>query len=616
MTSDLPPALDQILPHVQGPGQYVGGEVGSIVKPAGSVSLRMALAFPDAYTVGMSHHGCRILYDVANRMDGVACERVFAPFPDMEAALREANLPLGTLETWTPLADCDVVGFSCSYELNATALLTILDLGGVRLGRTERGPGDPLVLAGGHVFNPEPLSDFVDAFFIGDGEKALPALLSRVRAAGGRGCTDRRALLERLAAEVEGTYAPALYETRTNAQGFVVVDAPRGGAPWPVERCLVHDLEAAPAPTAPVVPVHETVHERVVLEVMRGCPNGCRFCLAGCTYRPVRVRSVETLLAQAEATYEATGYDEIGLLSLSTGDYPHLDELVEKLEARFAPIGVSLSLPSLRVDQALGSLPQRFKSVRKSGLTFAPEAGSDRLRAVVNKFGTNDELLAAAAEAYRQGWRTIKLYFMVGLPTETDEDEDAIAELANAVAGLRKKGGRKPAVTLSVSHFVPKPHTPFQWEAMEPPADLARKRERVEGKLWKKRVRLRPTDVAVSFLEGVLARGDRRVGAAIRRAWERGARLDGWSDHFRPDLWEQAFADCGLAPEAYACVPRHEAEPHPWSHVDIGVREAFLQRERTRGLAAERTPPCSPESCAGCGLASVCAFRAERDAGA
>jgi len=604
--------LPRILRKVQAPGQYIGGEPNVIIKPEKAVRLRFALAFPDLYTVGMSNLGMQIIYDIANRLDGIACERVFAPQPDMETQMRCAAIPLSTLETHTPLAMCDVVGFSVGYELSAPAILAILDLGGIPLLNSERRPGHPLVIAGGQcVANPEPLTDFIDAFFIGEAEDALPDILHIIATAGGKNCPDRHALLERLANEVQGVYAPTLYRTETTAEGFLAIAPPvRPTAPWPIKRRIVMDFENAPIPIKPVVPLVEAVHERFVLEIQRGCPHGCRFCQAGVICRPWRPRSVNRLLEAARAGIRATGYDEIGLLSLSTGDYPHLEKLAMTLEEEFAPQKVSLSLPSLRVDDVLRHLPRRFCAVRRSGLTFAPETGSEALRASVNKHVSNEALLAAAAAAYRHGWRTLKLYFMIGLPGETEEDVAAIAALANQVAKLRPHAGGIPAVHLAVSNFVPKPHTAFQWDAMAKPEVLRAKAETIARHIDRRRVEFKCHDLRASHWEGVLARGDRRLGKAILRAWQLGARLDAWSEHFQPERWEQAMQEHGLDSNIYACRERGESILQPWSHIDIGVSTEFLKKERAKARLRQPTPSCSETSCGGCGLA-ICPWRGD-----
>ncbi|MDR1611182.1 MAG: TIGR03960 family B12-binding radical SAM protein [Planctomycetota bacterium] len=602
-------SLHPLLVRVKAPGQYVGGEVNRIVKP--DARFRLALSFPDAYGVGMSHHGLRVLYEIANTVEGVAAERVFAPFPDYESELRRAGLPLCTLETSTPLHDCQMVGFSLSYELAAAGMLTILSLGGVPLTRFEReDAASPIVIAGGAAaMNPEPYSDFVDCFVIGEAEESLPGILEMAKSFAPVSAESRRRLLAALAREVRGVYVPALYGTEVGDDGSVtVVPDASGSAPYPVERRLVGDFAALPSSVRPVVPIHETAHERAVLEIMRGCPNGCRFCQAGYTTRPQRERTPQALLEAARACVAATGYDEIGLLSLSTSNYSRFDELIETLDREFAPRGVSLSLPSLRVNDALAGIPSRVSSVRRSGLTMAPEAGSDRLRAVINKDVANEDLLSAAGEAFRLNWRRIKLYFMIGLPTETEDDVLAIAELAHAAARMRPRNARgKQAVHVSVSNFVPKAHTAFQWCGAAGTAAWSERQRLLAGAMNRGLVKYASHDVNVSLLEAAIARGDRRLGAVILSAWKRGARLDAWSEHFRPDLWNAAFEENGLNPEAIATRDIPFGRTLPWSHIDGGVRTDFLARELEASRRAVRTPACGPGSCAGCGVPG-CAF--------
>lgn len=601
--------LAPALARVEGPGQYVGGELNQIAKPA--AALRLALAFPDVYSVGMSHHGLRILYDIANAMDGVAAERVFAPFPDMEAELRQRGLPLWTVETGTPLADCHAVGFSLSYELAATSVLTILDLSGIPLTRFEReGSAAPIIIAGGAAaLNPEPLSDFIDLFFIGESEEQLPEFLGILREHLPLSPDNRQAAIREVAKRVPGVYAPSLYATATLPDGSVTVFGPaEAGVPYPVRRRIVADLNAAPQVTRPVVPIHETVHERAVLEIMRGCPNGCRFCQAGYATRPLRERDPGSLRQAALSCLAATGYDEVGLLSLSTSNYSRFDELIATLDAELAPRGISLSLPSLRVDHALTGIPSRVASVRKSGLTVAPEAGSDRLRRVINKDVTNDNLLEAAAEAFRRNWRQIKLYFMIGLPTETEEDVLAIAQLAEAAARTRHgpKGGR-PGIHLSVSNFVPKPHTAFQWCGAAHPDVWTERQKLLAARINRRLAVFHGHDVSVSLLEAVFSRGDRRLGKVILDAWRNGARLDAWTEHFKPGVWNAAFEAAGLSPVALATRNIEPGIPLPWGHIDIGVRGEFLRREYERAFGEQPTAACGKGGCAGCGVEN-CGF--------
>lgn len=600
--------LAPALARVAGPGQYVGGEHNQIVKP--DARLRLALAFPDVYAVGMSHHGLRILYDIVNSLPDVAGERVFAPFPDMEQALRERNLRLATLETNTPLNECDIVGFSLSYELAATSVLTVLDLGGIPLTRFEReNSASPIVIAGGAaVMNPEPVADFIDVFLIGEAEESLPELVNIVKDFLPITSANRTEILTRIAKTVESAYVPQLYRQRQNSDGSLAApESAHPDAPATIRRRIVQDFNNAHQVMRPVAPIHETVHERAVLEIMRGCPNGCRFCQAGYATRPQRERDPEKLLAAARANLAATGYDEVGLLSLSTSNYSRFDRLVEILDQECAPQNVSLSLPSLRVDHALTGIPSRVSSVRKSGLTVAPEAGSDRLRAVINKHVKNEDLLAAAEEAFSRNWRQIKLYFMVGLPTETEEDVLAIARLSEAAARKRgrpsgKGGNSRPAIHLSVSNFIPKAFTAFQWCGAAHPDVWSAHQRLVAENVNRRLVAYHGHDISTSLLEAVIARGDARLGKVILSAWNKGARLDAWSEHFHPALWNEAFQEQGLDPIALATRNLEPGAPLPWDHIDSGIRSAFLVREYQSALTESPTQPCGPGQCAGCGV--------------
>jgi len=600
--------LDEILPGVETPGQYIGGEINSVPKP--QAECRVALCFPDTYAVGMSHLGLKILYETLNAVEGVAAERCFLPLPDMEKALRDARLPLHGLETFTPLGDFDVLGFSLQYELTYTNLLAILDLAGLPLRSADRKAGAPLVIAGGPgVYNPEPLADFVDLFLVGESEESLPELVELVRAAGRD--APRRELLLECARRVRGAYVPAFYDVRYAADGRVTEITPQAdGVPEVVERRIVRDLDAVVAPARPVVPFVETVHDRLAVEIMRGCAHGCRFCQAGTTYRPLRHRSVEKLLAVVGQGLAATGYDEVGLLSLSSSDYPHLEELVTRLNTRHAKEGVSISLPSLRVNQSLAQIPALVSTVRKGAITVAPEAGTERLRRVINKDITDAQLFDGLAAAFEAGWNRVKLYFMTGLPTETDEDLTAIAALVEKTASMgRKLARRSGRINASVSNFVPKPGTPFQWEPMASAEEFERKREFVRSQFRgrKKNWTLKFHDIAPSMLEGVVARGDRRVGRVIERAFRSGCRLDGWGEHFRNDLWKEAFAAEKLDPDLYTARQRRTDEVLPWSHISQGVSPGFLAREHRRALAGETTPDCPAERGAeGCTECEAC----------
>lgn len=584
---------------VQTPGQYVGGEWNTIHKPDSDITLRVALAFPDAYTIGMSYHGNRIFYELLNGLEGIAAERCFTPFPDMEAQLRAHNEPLATLESGTPLSACDVVSFSLQYELCGTNVLTMLDLGGIPLLAQDRNESHPLIIAGGAgAYNPEPFAQFFDLFLVGEGEEALPEMLAIMRECREQHLS-REATLAAIVRTSEGWYAPSLYDV-TEANGIQLVTPRHPDAPARIRRRIIHDLDAALQPTRPIVPVVETVHERVVLEIMRGCPNGCRFCQAGMMTRPRRHRSVASLCEAARTTYANTGYDEIGLLSLSTSDYPHFSELVATLDAEFAPKGVGLSLPSLRVDTQLRGIPEQVTSVRKGGFTIAPEAGTDRLRNAVNKWVTDEDLRSGAKAAYDAGWRNIKLYFMIGLPTETMADVEAIPALSRSVALQKKTRGGGQAVTMSVSNFVPKPHTAFQWCGMDTAEMLTEKQARLDRLIDRKLVSGKKHPIIRSLLEGVLARGDRKAGDLILRAWQRGARMDAWDEHFNLSIWEAAFADHGCTMESIACRSFEPGSPLPWSHIDSGVRDGFLLDEWHKATHEEKTPACSATQCGGC----------------
>lgn len=589
--------FQKILPRVEMPGQYVGSEVNSIIKT--DSKYHFALCFADTYEIGMSNHGLRILYEIINAQDNWSCERAFSPLPDMEHELRAANYPLCTLESGRKLSDSDLVSFSLQYELGIGTVFTILDLGGIPIKREERKESDPIIIAGGHAtFNPEPFSDFFDLFFIGEGEEGIIEILNLYESIS---TLSRAEKIRLLATKIKGIYAPALYETE-EVDGFITVRRPNDKTiPFPIERRIVQNFKDLPIPTKPIVPLVEVVHERVVLEIMRGCPNGCRFCQAGNICRPVRERDVATLQQEAKECYMNTGYDEIGLMSLSTSDYTRFDELVECLDKDYAPLGVSLSLPSLRVNHALTEIPKKFKTVRKSGLTLAPEAGTDRLRRAINKDVTDEDLLKSCEEAFKQGWRTVKLYFMIGLPTETDEDLIGITELAKKVAKLRKGGGRGAAVTVSVSNFIPKPFTPFQWEGMATREELLRKQRLISDNLHHKQIDLKCHNTDGSFLEGVFSRSDRRLGAVALKAWEKGSRLEAWAEYFNPELWKEALEETGLDGEHYASSYRNLNKALPWSHIDSGLSIEFFKNELKKSKEGIPTPRCDKDNCAGCG---------------
>jgi radical SAM family uncharacterized protein len=597
---------------VRTPGQYVGGEWNAVVKPFEEAAVRAALVFPDAYAVGMSCLGLRIVYHLFNRRPDSLAERFFAPEPDMEAVLREESVPLRSLDSGRPLREFDFVAVSFQYETLLTNLLNVLDLGRVPLLASERGEGDPLVIAGGAAaFAPEAASPFVDLFLAGDGEAMVDPLAEAWKAL--KAARARRGeALAALAAAVPGAYAPALYERVRTASGlFVPRPAPGSGAPARVRAAVWEDLDRAPAPVSPVVPCVDVPQDRISVEIMRGCPHGCRFCEAGFTRKPVRWRRPETVRGLAEATYPLTGYDEISLLALSAGDYPGLGALVRDLHDRFDTRRVNVSLPSLRVDQGVSELPHLLRAVRRSGLTLAPEAGA-RLRAALNKPVRDEDLLAAAEKAWEEGWRTLKLYFMVGLPGETEEDLDAIADLADRVARLRGRHARSAGtVNVTLSPFVPRPHTPFQWEAQARPEAVLAAQRRVTGRRRISSVQYKAHSPDRALLEGMLARGDAASGRAALAAFRAGARFDAWDDRFSFRFWQDAWAAGGVDPEVYLFRARADAEEQPWEVIDAGPTREVLLQERSRALAGAPTPSCGPGSCPGfCGRPGACAYRA------
>ena len=583
--------LARVLPRVQTPGQYTGGELNAVVKDHARVRGKLCLAFPDAYAIGMSHHGLQVLYAVMNRREDWACERVFAPGTDVEPLLRENGLPLCSLETFTPLGEFDVLGFTLQYDLGCTNVLTILDLGGIPLAADERTLEHPLVIAGGPCAqNPEPMSRFIDLFVIGDGEEMLPRVCDewlRLRGAGGGGSGDlRRAMLAEMAARLPSVYVPQCYDVQYGAGGSVASWGPaRPDLPEVIEPAVVEDLDAVPLPTAPVVPNVECVQDRIAIEIMRGCPWRCRFCQSSTIKRPLRLRRVETIVRAALESYRNTGYNEVSLLSLSTSDYPQFDELVRRLQETFRPLDVSISVPSLRVNEQLSGVSELLGTGRRSGLTLAPEAALDDMRRQIDKRITNADLMEGCRRAFQQGFQRVKLYFMCGLPGERPADLDGIIDLAEEIARLgRAERGRRVAVVANVSNFVPKPHTPFQWNAMQSREYFRQAREHLFQRRRMRSVELKCHDVDASLLEGVLCRGDRRMGAAIELAWRRGARFDAWTERFQPERWWEALAETGIDVEATLHRARPLQARLPWDHVGIRQGRRHLEREHACAL--------------------------------
>ena len=577
-----------VLPKVRTPGQYVGGEKYSIVKDPADVAGTVCLAFPDTYALGMSHHGMQVLYHLVNSDPRWQCERAYCPFPDFEAELRKRDLPLYGLETFRPLHQFDVVGFSLQYEVCYTNLLTMLDLGKIPLHAADRGIDDPLVIAGGPgAQNPEPLAPFVDLFVVGDGEETLLYLMEKWIELRSRHDLSREDRIAALVGSVDWAYAPCFYEPEFHADGTIAtMNRTRPDVPAEVRAATINiDFDDIPIPTKPVIPLVEVTQDRIAIEIMRGCPWQCRFCQSTVIKRPLRVRSVKTIVDAALEAYENTGYDELSILSLSSSDYPHFEELVNRLHEVFADKQVSISVPSLRINDQFKSLPKLVGGVRKGGLTLAPEVARDDMREQIRKPIDNENLFEGCRVAFKEGWRRVKLYFMCGLPGEREIDLDGIVELSEKISRIGKEvTGRFVDVTASVSNFVPKPHTPYQWNGMREREYFRWAHHYLRQRTRLRSVKIKCHDVECSLLEGILTRGDRRIAPAIEEAWRRGARLDAWREYFDPNLWWSTFEDLGIDVEFYSQRTRSTDEFLPWDLVNVKKGRPYLEKEHGRAL--------------------------------
>lgn len=583
------------------PARYMGGEINSIKKNLNQVSLKFCLAFPDVYEVGMSHLGLQILYHILNKQPDIACERVFAPWPDMENFLRARGLPLVTLESSRPLKEFDIIGFSLQYELNYTGVLNILDLAGIPFYAQERGEEYPLIIGGGPLTaNPEPVADFFDFFVLGDGEEVILEVCREVINYKEKKET-KIELLKRLA-QIEGIYIPSFFQVTYYPDGRLEQIIPlRKGYEY-VKRRILADLDEGEFPRQPILPYMEIIHDRLNIEIARGCTRGCRFCQAGMIYRPLRERSPQKILELVEAGLKSTGHEEVSLLSLSTGDYSQIDKVLPLIIDLYQDKKIAVSLPSLRVETLSPLLIEKIREIRKTGFTLAPEAGTDRLRRFINKNNTEEDLLSTVRAVFAANWRLIKLYFMIGLPTETEEDLAGIVSLCQRVLQEARQIKSSAQINVSISTFIPKPHTPFQWEPQSSLAEIYAKQKFLKQRLPKKGLNLKWTDPKLSLIEGVFARGDRRLAKVLEAAYRWGCRLDGWGDHFRYELWEKAFSATGLDPAFYTSRSRDLEEVMPWDHLDMRLSKLFLKEERKKAWQLTSTPDCRHNSCQGCGV--------------
>ena len=599
--------IEKLFMEVQKPVRYMGGEFNAVMKDPASVDVRYAFLFPDTYEVGMSHLGMKILYHAINKMEDAWCERVFSPWVDMAELMRRENIPLFSLESRTPIKEFDLLGVTLQYEMSFTNVLEAMDLAGIPMRREERVDG-PFVICGGPcAFNPEPLAPFVDLIALGDGEEETIQTIEVYKQWKASGLPREEYL--KMASKIPGIYVPSLYDVEYNEDGTVkaVTPKPGSGAPEIVYKAMVTDLSKATYPEKLIVPYGEIVHNRIMLEIFRGCTRGCRFCQAGMIYRPIRERNLDKLMEMAEKLVSSTGYDEISLMSLSSGDYSCLPELAHKMVEKYASRRVKISLPSQRIDTILTDTLKETQKVRKTALTLAPEAGTQRLRDVINKGVTEADLIRSVTDAFEQGWSAVKLYFMIGLPTETDEDVMGIADLAEKVRKCYfsvPKEKRAPGlrITVSASVFVPKNDTPFQWAAQLDYDTVVRRQQMLKQALQKvKGVDFKYHAPDLSFIEAVFARGDRRLASALEKAWQLGCRFDGWSDQFRYDLWLKAFEETGIDPYFYATRERPLDEVFPWDHLDCGVTKKYLISEWNKAMNEECTPDCR-KGCTGCGM--------------
>lgn len=598
--------IESVLPLVQKPARYTGGELNSVVKNKENIDLRFAFCFPDTYEIGMSHLGMKILYSLINSRDNYWCERVFAPDTDMEEIMRERGIPLFALESCDALADFDAIGFTLQYELCYTNVLNMLDLAGIPLRSANRGDSldTPIIVAGGPcVCNPEPLADFIDVFEIGEGEEVMLEFLDLLNEYKNSGKTRSEFLIA--ASKIEGIYVPSLYDIEYNDDGTIRSITAKNGAPEKINKRVVADLDAVFYPDKFVVPFVEVVHDRVVHEIFRGCIRGCRFCQAGFWYRPIREKSVDTISKQSQKLACTSGYDELSLCSLSSSDYTKITELLEELLGWAVPQKINVALPSLRIDNFSDELKEKLSLVRRSGLTFAAEAGTQRLRDVINKNISEEEILETCRKAFVGGWTAVKLYFMIGLPTETDDDVIGINQLSQKVVNEFYNNPDKPKgkgvnVSAGVSSFVPKPCTPFQWEPQDTREELKRKQQLLLETCTSKKITFRFHNTDLTFLEGVFARGDRKLCDVIETAYRNGCTFDSWDDKFKFDTWMNAFETCGVSTEFYANRRRSYDEILPWDHINSGVKKSFLISENEKAKKAETTGHCR-QQCAGCG---------------